>query len=257
VANRRTVAEALTDSRWALDLHGQFSESVLQELLLLSDLVAGISTQLGQPDKHFWRMSASGQYSTKSAYEASFTGSLLFGAYERIWKTWALPKCALFLWLVIHNRCWTADRLAKRNLPHPNLCLLCEQEQEFINHLLVGCVFARQFWFILLQRVELAALAPLPAVASFDEWWRQASDSVSGIVRKGLNPLIMLGAWTIWWHRNKCLQWKISPPSDSIAYGGGGHLLLDFDWCRKVSSTLWLQAGGRVAGQGVLSGRCL
>jgi hypothetical protein len=138
LANRRTVAEALTDSRWALDLHGQLSESVLQ-------------------------------------------GSLLFGAYERIWKTWTPPKCAFFLWLVLHNRCWTADRLAKRNLPHPNLCLLCEQEQESINHLLVGCVFARQFWFILLQRVGLAALAPLPAVASFDEWWRQASDSVNGI----------------------------------------------------------------------------
>jgi hypothetical protein len=87
VANRRTVAEALADSKWVLDLHGHFCESVLQEFHLLRDLVASVNTQPGQSDKHFWRLLAFGQYSTKSAYEASFQGSLLFGACDRIWKT--------------------------------------------------------------------------------------------------------------------------------------------------------------------------
>jgi hypothetical protein len=191
VANRRTVAEALTDSRWVLDLHGHFTESVLQEFLLLSDLVASDSTQPGQPDKHFWRLSASRQYSTKSAFEASFQGSLLFGACDRIWKIWAPPKCAFFLWLVIHKRCWTTDKLARRNLPHLSLCLLCDQEEESIDHLLVGCVFARQFWFFLLQRVGLASLAPQPF--SLDEWWRHAFDSTNDPAQKGLNSLTILG----------------------------------------------------------------
>jgi hypothetical protein len=26
--------------------------------------------------------------------------------------------------LVAHDRCWTADRLAKRGLPHPQFCTL-------------------------------------------------------------------------------------------------------------------------------------
>jgi len=34
------------------------------------------------------------------------------------------------LWLMAHNRCWTADRLARRGLPHPEECPLCEQEDE-------------------------------------------------------------------------------------------------------------------------------
>jgi hypothetical protein len=140
VANRITVVDALTDSKWVQDLHGHLTELVLHDFLLLSELVAKVSTQPGHLDKHFWCLSASRQYSTKSAYEASFQGSVVFGAYDRIWKTWAPPKCAFFLWLAIHKRYWTTDRLAK-NLPHPSLCLFCDQVEEFIDHLLVGCAF--------------------------------------------------------------------------------------------------------------------
>ncbi|KAL5676138.1 hypothetical protein ACJX0J_012269, partial [Zea mays] len=28
-------------------------------------------------------------------------------------KTWALPKCRFFLWLVAHKKCWTTNRLEK------------------------------------------------------------------------------------------------------------------------------------------------
>jgi hypothetical protein len=64
-----------------------------------------------------------------------FQGSILFGPWERIWKSWAPNKCRFFLWLVAHNRCWTADRLARRNLPHLDRCSLCDQEEETIHHL--------------------------------------------------------------------------------------------------------------------------
>jgi hypothetical protein len=30
----------------------------------------------------------------------------------------APPPCKMFIWLVLKNRVWTADRLAKRGLPH-------------------------------------------------------------------------------------------------------------------------------------------
>jgi len=32
----------------------------------------------------------------------------------------------------------------------------------------------------------------------FDVWWDKASSAVSGDTKKGLNSLIILGAWTIW-----------------------------------------------------------
>jgi hypothetical protein len=64
------------------------------------------------------------------------------------------------MWLVTHNKCWTADRLARRGLPHPENCPLCDQEEETIDHLLVHCVFAIEFWFNLFRQVGLQALPP-------------------------------------------------------------------------------------------------
>jgi hypothetical protein len=53
-------------------------------------------------------------------------GSMRFEPYERIWKTWAPAKCRYFVWLVAHNKCWTADRLAPRGMVHPEKCPLCD-----------------------------------------------------------------------------------------------------------------------------------
>jgi hypothetical protein len=35
-----------------------------------------------------------------------------------------------FIWLALKGRIWTADRLAKRGLQHPDACPLCDQAQE-------------------------------------------------------------------------------------------------------------------------------
>jgi hypothetical protein len=59
VTNRRTIVDALTYSKWVQDLHGHLTESVLHDFLLLSELVANVSTQSGRPDKHFWCLLAS------------------------------------------------------------------------------------------------------------------------------------------------------------------------------------------------------
>jgi hypothetical protein len=69
----------------------------------------------------------------------------------------------------------------------------------------VGCVFSRDFWFSLLLHFGFASLAPHPTDQSFDEWWRKVDNSASGDLMKGLNSLVILGAWSIWWHRNDCV----------------------------------------------------
>jgi len=88
-----------------------------------------------------------------------FIGSTHFRPWERIWKSWAPGKCKFFMWLATHNRCWTVDQLARKGLPHPECCPLCDQMDETIDHLLVSCVFTRQFWFRLLRSVGLQILA--------------------------------------------------------------------------------------------------
>jgi len=204
-ANRRTVSSALDDYKWLEDIQGDISVQAVMEYLDLWNVLEDIVLQEGIPDKHLWRLSGSGRYTAKSAYDALFEGAIRFASYERIWKSWAPPKCHFFMWLVAHNRCWTADRLARRGLPHPDKCFLCDQEEENIQHLLIGCVFSRQFWFAILHSFGLAALGPQPTDSFFDAWWDKVIMTVSSDVRKGLNSLIILGAWSIWKHRNDCV----------------------------------------------------
>jgi hypothetical protein len=72
------------------------------------------------------------------------------------------------MWLVEHDRCWTADRLAKRGMDHPEQCPLCDQHDESINHLLASCVFVRQFWDGLLRDAGLQHLVPQQNEVSFE-----------------------------------------------------------------------------------------
>jgi hypothetical protein len=141
----------------------------------------------------------------KSAYEGLFLESIDFEPHERVWQTWAPEKCKFFMWLVAQNKCWTADRLAWHGMDHPEKCLLCDQEEETIDHIMLSFVFARQFWFNWLQQVHLQMLTPQPDVSSFLEWWREANERAPGQIKAWLNSLVILGAWTLWKHRNRCV----------------------------------------------------
>jgi hypothetical protein len=70
--------------------------------------------------------------------------------------------------------------------------------------LLVKCVFAKQFWFDFLNSVGLRDLYPAHE-ESFESWWKSSSSRASDLVRKGFNSVVILGAWTIWKHRNRCV----------------------------------------------------
>jgi hypothetical protein len=104
----------------------------LQQYLLLWNVVNEVVLK-DEHDRHSWRHEASGLYSSKSCYNALFTGAITFEPWKRLWKTW--PH---FLWLAIRDKCWTADRLQSRRLPHPVACSLCDQVQETIQHILTS-----------------------------------------------------------------------------------------------------------------------
>jgi hypothetical protein len=83
--------------------------------------------------------------------------------------------------------------------------LLCDQEEEDIQHLLTTCVFAREFWCRLLSPVGLQHCVPSQHASSLVDWWRKSVKKVPKEKRKGFNTLIILGAWLLWKHRNACV----------------------------------------------------
>jgi hypothetical protein len=47
-------------------------------------------------------------------------------------------------------------------------------------------------------------MSPQPQNRRFIVWWEWVSKQVSGIAQKGINSLLILGAWTLWKHSNRC-----------------------------------------------------
>jgi exonuclease III len=231
-AKRRTVSEALLDDNWVQDIQGHRSVAVMAEYLEIWDMIQEVVLQPEVEDVHKWRFEASGVFSTQSAYKAFFIGSVQFEPYNLIWGNWAPRKCKFFLWLVAHNRCWTADRLARRGLPHPEHCPLCDQEDETIHHLLCSCVFSRQFWHRLFLLFGLPDVVPQPGALLFD-WWQQSGRSFGKIVERGFNTLVMLGSWILWKMRNDMMFNGIPPRLDRA-------LLL-----AQEEADLWMLAGAK------------
>ncbi|GJN12793.1 hypothetical protein PR202_ga31105 [Eleusine coracana subsp. coracana] len=196
VIKTRTVEQALHNLQWVRDISAGLSLVGLIEYLVLWDLVSGFSLS-DEMDQHRWRHDSFGVFTAKSAYRQFFQGSITFEPWRRIWKTWAPPKCKTFLWLATKDKCWTADNLRKRGLPHLDKCVLCDQEDETVQHVLVGCVFAREFWYKLFTMFGLQSIAPNNDVDTFANWWHNTSRRVAKENRKGVNMLIILGAWSL------------------------------------------------------------
>lgn len=205
----------------------------VHQVLQFVDIIAQIPLLTDRQDQHVWTPAASGNFSTKSAYVRYFTGSIPFEPYKWIWKAWAPLKVKIFIWLAVWRRCWTADRLQRRGLQHPDRCVLCDQETEDIDHLLLRCSFSKQVWFTALEWIGHAHLTPTAQQTKFVDWWRRTDRRVAKETRKGLNSFIQLVAWFLWKHRNACLFDESAPNVQ--------HLLAEI----RDEATLWGIAGAR------------
>jgi hypothetical protein len=137
------------------------------------------------------------------------------------------------MWLASLNRWWTVDRLARRGLDHPIHCMLCEQEEETIQHILVSCVFSREVWFRVLSLVGLQRCTPEPGEENFQEWWQAAELKVPKQARSGFNSLVSLVVWCFWKQRNACVFDGVSPEVPRT--------ILDI----RNEATLWCMAGAK------------
>jgi hypothetical protein len=107
------------------------------------------------------------------------------------------------MWIVTHNRCWTEDRLARGVFIIPLVAFI-------INHLLEDCVFARDFWFGMLQKVGMQNLSSQLGETSFEGWRDRASKAVDGSARKSLNSIVILGAWTLAPKKSLSVRWSFT-----------------------------------------------
>jgi hypothetical protein len=106
------VKDAL-DGGWLDDIPLDLDALAVEELLVV-DRVEGLAGTEGVADVLRWDWGAKGTYSAKSFYLGMFRGNVAMASALQVWKSRALANCQFFLWLVLRDRCWIADRLEQR-----------------------------------------------------------------------------------------------------------------------------------------------
>lgn len=75
--------------------------------------------------------------------------------HASVWISRAIPRHSFHMWLVIQNRIPTRDRLIQWGLQVDHRCLLCNRNQETIDHLFFSCDFSYDLWNLVAKRLEI------------------------------------------------------------------------------------------------------
>jgi hypothetical protein len=205
VSNRasksRLVSDALLGDCWIRDISGSLSVLALQQYVSLWVRIQQVQLHPNSPDRFIWKWSSSQQYSSASAYQAFFHGQCAVPAAKELRKTRAPVNVKFFVWLVILDRCWTAERRQRHNMQDNADCNLCGQAVESIHHLLLGGVYSTEVWVRLLRSIGLLHLCLAQDVA-LAPWWLAGRKSLPKERRRGLDSLVTLVWWNIWRERN-------------------------------------------------------
>jgi len=180
--------------------YGPITRQLLIEFNKICDLLRHIQLS-DTPDTFCWRLSGDGTYSAASAYGAMFIGSSMPVGAKEIWKTAAPPRVRFFFWLVLHRRCWTAERRFRHGLQSSATCVMCDQLPETIDHILLGCCFSKQVWHLCLNRFCLQQFVTVNEEHVMS-WWIQNRKGVPKVLRRGFDSLFFLVGWTLWKERN-------------------------------------------------------
>lgn len=192
----RPVAQALQDGQWFRDITGALTVQVLLEYLQVWEKLGDVQI-VQRPDKVRWRWSHDKNFSNSSAYRSLFIGQHPIAGAKLLCKTRAPAKCKFFTWLLLHDRCWTANRRKRNNLKDDDSCTLCNQQPETIDHLLINCPFSREVWFQGFQKLGWHLHAPGIDAGFLADWWPGAPKRVPKVDRKSFDSLVILVCWLL------------------------------------------------------------
>lgn len=175
-------------------------------------------------DKLLWKHSTSGEYRVNKAYSLIQQDGLSAMGHHRdlphwvwklLWKIDLSHKIFSFIWKILRRSLPMFEILNKRGIRNTNLCTLCNEEEESIDHLFLHCPFARAVWHGSNLEVRTSELVH----SSVDYWF---SASIMHNINKGQDRMFFLQSlctilWMIWNHRHKVLhQGKLPNPMEVI-----------------------------------------
>ena len=171
-----------------------------------------------RPDVITWRWTASGIYSTASAYRCQFVGACPPFRTAKIWRAKTEPKCHYFAWLALHGKILTADNLALRGWPHDPICKLCMIHPETVQHLLLDCSFTSRIRELVFEWNGNIGVAPPPLGHTLDRWWDGMMAGIPKERRREASGVFIYSMWGTWKERNRRVFRNTALQPEAVAH---------------------------------------
>jgi hypothetical protein len=107
------VDKALNNNKWIEHLLLIIDANELREYVDLWEVIHQIPINSEVEDNIRWRWTASGKYTTSSAYNMQFAGAYSKLRLTPIWKAQTEPRYKFFAWTLLHRKILTANNNKK------------------------------------------------------------------------------------------------------------------------------------------------
>lgn len=172
-----------------------------------------------QEDKLLWAPTHDGKYSVRDGYVATRhmeTQQVKSRAFIFSWNSVVLPKAGCFAWLALRKRILTSDKLERLHITNSFACVLCKVETETVDHLLLRCPFAQQFWLHVVEKQNLSMPLPYTLWELFQSRPTLFTNCLFASIWKCIPTTVI---WSIWWERNKRIFRQIESPTHLVLEG--------------------------------------
>ncbi|XP_023637566.1 uncharacterized protein LOC111830212 [Capsella rubella] len=116
----------------------------IEETLYLKSL-----TRTDQRDVALWKAandSYKPRFSTKDTWNHIRTASSRVAWGKGVWFSHATPKFTFCVWLAVHDRLPTGEKMVKWSRGLSGICEFCQQDVETRDHLFFACSYASEIW---------------------------------------------------------------------------------------------------------------
>ncbi|KAL0418910.1 UNVERIFIED_CONTAM: hypothetical protein Sradi_1304500 [Sesamum radiatum] len=110
-----------------------------------AQIICQISIAAGQGDKIVWTESSTGDFSTKSAWEAIRQASPRRQLLADVWHRFLRPTISVFLWRLFQDRIPMDAQMRQKGFSFPSKCQCCEAE-ETVSHLFIESTAVQGVW---------------------------------------------------------------------------------------------------------------
>ena len=147
---------------------------------------------------------------------------------QGLWRGLIPHRIELFIWFALLGRINTKVKLISMGIlpPHDSICILCDQEPESSDHLLLHCQFSWQIWTWWIEIWGLNMAIPPTLKDLFVQW---SSPLKGNFFRKVWQAMFSIITWSIWKEHNA----RIFSSTSSSITGVKEMIMLRLSWWIK------------------------